>query len=203
VGCWAHARRLFHDAAKITKKAGPAEVALAFVAELYRIETTLREPLEKGKISREEFRQKRAEQVRPILARFRPWIEERIDQVPPQTALGKALHYALDDWPRLERYLDAWFITPDNNAAQRAIKPFVLGRKAWLFADTARGAHASAAIYSLVETAKANGLEPYHYLRYLFAKLPAATKREGYERLLPAALEPKDLLDFESKGQPP
>ncbi len=203
VGCWAHSRRLFVDATKITKKAGSAEVALAFIAEMYRIETTLRQPLEKGKISREEFRQKRAEQVRPILARFRPWIEERADQVPPKTALGKALHYALDDWPRLERYLDAWFITPDNNAAERAIKPFVMGRKAWLFSDTPRGAHASAAIFSLVGTAKANGLEPYHYLRYLFVKLPAATKQEDYERLLPTVLEPKDLIDFESKGQPP
>lgn len=203
VGCWTHARRLFHDASAITKKAGSAEVALAFIAEIYRIEKTLREPLAKGTITREQFAGQRSELVKPILARFRAWIEQRIDQVPPKTALGKALHYTYTEWPKLERYLDAWFLTPDNNVVENAIRPFVVGRKGWLFADTPRGAHASATIYSLVETAKANGLEPYHYFRHLFSKLPAATGREDYERLLPTALLPKDLLPLENPNRPP
>jgi transposase len=80
----------------------------------------------------------------------------------------------LGNWEKLIRYLDAWYITPDNNGVENAIRPFVLGRKNWLFANTPRGACASASLYSLVETAKANGLEPYHYLNYLFTHLPMA-----------------------------
>jgi len=203
VGCWAHARRFFHKASKITKKAGAADEALRFIAELYRTEATLRELLAKEALSRAQFVERRAELAGSILARFRVWLQERIERVPPKTALGEALHYTLAQWPRLERYLDAWFLTPDNNVAENAIRPFVVGRKNFLFADTARGAHASAAIYSMVESAKANELEPYHYLRYLFTKLPAATTTEDYERLLPTSLSPKNLLELDSAPQPP
>jgi len=202
VGCWAHARRKFFEASKITKKAGSAEVALAFIAELYRIEKTLRTQLADKKISREQFVQERSAQVRPHLERFRHWLDERIEQVVPSTKLGEAIHYAHAQWPRLEHYLDGWFLTPDNNAAENAIRPFVVGRKNWLFSDTPRGAHASAALYSLVETAKANGLEPYHYLRYLFDRLPQATQRQDYERLLPTTLSPSDLLDSGTSNRP-
>ena len=203
VGCWAHARRFFHKASKITNKRGAADEALELIAELYRIEATLRELLANAALSRPQFVEKRSELARPILARFRLWLQEHVALVPPKTALGQALHYSLAQWPRLERYLDAWLLTPDNNAAENAIRPFVVGRKNFLFADTARGAHASAAIYSLVETAKANGLEPYHYLRYLFTKLPAASTTEDYERLLPTSLSATNLLEVDSAPQPP
>ncbi len=203
VGCWAHARRFFHKASKITKKRGAAEEAIEFIAELYRIEARQRGLLANAAISREQFVEKRIELVTPILARFHVWIEQHIKQVPPKTALGQALHYTFEQWPRLQRYLGAWFLTPDNNVAENAIRPFVVGRKNFLFADTARGAHASAAIYTLVESAKANGLEPYHYLRYLFTKLPAASTTEDYARLLPTMLSPKSLLELDSAPQPP
>ena len=195
VGCWAHVRRKFFDASKIGKKAGSAEVALAFIAELYRIEQTLREKLTAGTISREEFVATRSAQSTVQLERFAAWIAQRVEQVPPKTTLGEALSYAQGQWQRLLRYLDAWYLTPDNNAAERAIRPFVVGRKNWLFSDTPRGAHASAALYSLVETAKANGLEPYAYLRYLFSRLPAASTREDYLRLLPTAMTVDDLFN--------
>lgn len=202
-GCWSHARRMFIEASRITKKAGSAEVALSFITDIYRIETTLRAQLAKKIISRDQFVEQRAALVRPILARLRSWIEERIERVPPKTALGKALHYTLAQWSRLERYLEAWFLTPDTNDVENAIRPFVVGRKNFLFADTPRGAHASAAIYSLIESGKANGLEPYHYLKYLFTKLPTATTRADYEQLLPISLSPKNLLDLQPPDRPP
>lgn len=82
-------------------------------------------------------------------------------QVTPQSVLGKVVHYLANNCSRLERYVEAGHLPIDNNRAERAIKPFVIGRKAWLFSDTPKGATASAQIYSLVETAKIKGQEPY------------------------------------------
>ncbi|NNK97117.1 MAG: transposase, partial [Desulfobacterales bacterium] len=99
----------------------------------------------------------------------------------------------LDQWPRLVGYLDVGCATPDNNLAENAIRPFVVGRKNWLFAGTPEGAAASAAIYSLIETAKANGLDTYKYLRYLFENLPCAESKEEYRELLPQQLSADKL----------
>jgi len=111
----------------------------------------------------------------------------------PKSLLGIAVNYTLKQWPRLIRYLDHGEVTPDNNAAENAVRPFVVGRKNWLFAGTPAGAAASAGLYSLIETAKANGLEPYKYLRYLFEKLPFALSEDDYGKLLPQNLTPTDL----------
>ena len=91
--------------------------------------------------------------------------------MPPKTALGKALTYSLNQWPKLIRYLEDGNLSIDNNRAERAIKPFVIGRKNWLFSQTAKGAKASATLYSIIETAKANGLVPFDYIIYLLEKL--------------------------------
>ena len=99
--------------------------------------------------------------------------------------MGKAISYTLGQWERLTVYLRDGRLRPDNNLAENAIRPFVLGRKNWLFAATPDGAHASAALYSIIETAKANGLEPYWYLRYLFERLPAAKSTKEHKKLLP------------------
>ncbi|WP_339561637.1 transposase, partial [Pseudomonas sp. EA_65y_Pfl1_P113] len=99
----------------------------------------------------------RQEQSLPVLAQLKSWLEKTQSQVTPQSALGKAVNYLASNWSRLERYVEAGFLPIDNNKAERAIKPFVIGRKAWLFSDTPKGATASAQIYSLVETAKVNG----------------------------------------------
>ncbi len=116
---------------------------------------------------------------------MREWLDRSIGQVPPQTLTGKALCYLDKQWPRLIRYLDDGRIEIDNNLCENAIRPFVIGRKAWLFSDTPKGADASARLYSLIETAKANGLEPYAYLCHVFTELPKAKTLEDIEALLP------------------
>ena len=114
--------------------------------------------------------------------------------VVPRSLLGVAVNYTLKQWNRLLVYLDHPEMTPDNNLAENAIRPFVVGRKNWLFSGTPAGARASALLYSLIETARANALEPYKYLRYLFEKLPFATTMEEYSALLPMNLKAEDLL---------
>jgi len=90
-----------------------------------------------------------------------------------------------DPFPKLIRYLEDGHITPDNNAAENAIRPFVVGRKNWLFAGSPAGADAAATLYSLIETGKACGIEPYQYLRFLFEKIPYASTEADYAALLP------------------
>jgi len=194
VGCTAHVRRYFFDASKITKKTGSADQALAFIAKVYVIERRLRAELEKGAISREQFVTQRRAEAGPVWEKFHAWLLERSSEVAPKSALGTAITYALTEWPKVIRYLDAWFLTPDNNAAEQSIRPYVIGRNSWLFSDTQRGAHASATLYSLVVSARSNGLEPYHYLRYLFDRLPAATTRNDLMALLPTIVTPDQLL---------
>lgn len=117
----------------------------------------------------------------------------KVDEVPPKSLLGKAIAYALNQWHRLVVYADTDHVTPDNNMAENTIRPFVIGRKNWLFAGTPEGAAASAAIYSLFETAKANGLEPYWYFRYLLENLPDAMTEDDYKALLPQYLDQSQL----------
>ena len=105
--------------------------------------------------------------------------------------MGKAISYTLGQWEKgWWWYRGTGRLRPDNNRAENAIRPFVLGRKNWLFVKaTPDGAHASAALYSIIETAKANGLEPYWYLRYLFERLPKAKTTEEYKALLPHCVD--------------
>jgi transposase len=107
--------------------------------------------------------------------------------VPPKSAVGMAIAYSLGQWEKLERYLECGHLQIDNNRAERAIKPFVIGRKNWLFANTANGANASAVLYSLIETAKANGLTPFDYLKLLMEELPK--NQIDIDRLLPWNVE--------------
>ena len=105
-----------------------------------------------------------------------------------QSATGKALHYLHNEWSKLIRYLNDGRLEIDNNHAENAIRPFVIGRKNWLFSGGVRGVKASANLYSLIETAKANGLEPYAYLRRVFTELPKANTVEAIEALLPGVV---------------
>ncbi len=180
VGCFAHARRKFHDAHKNSKKAGSAEEALATIAGLYRVENQRERYTDP-----QEFAAERRRQVEPILAEFHTWLERRAAQVPPETLLGKAVGYTLGQWPKLIRYLDHPAMTPDTNLVEGAIRPFVLGRKNWLFSGSPRGATASAVLFSIIETARANGKEPYWYLRQLFEALPTARSEADILRLSP------------------
>mgnify|MGYP004705147691 CR=1 FL=1 len=113
----------------------------------------------------------RLEESKPVMDAFLAWLQENRKSALPKSPLGKAITYCLNQWPRLERILLDGRLEISNNRAERGIKPFVIGRKNWLFANTPKGAKASAIIYSVVETAKANGLSPFHYLMYLFEKL--------------------------------
>lgn len=117
---------------------------------------------------------------------------KHLHAVVPGSLLGKALHYLSAQWPKLIRYVEngAWPI--DNNLCENAIRPFVIGRRNWLFADTVAGAHASANLYSIIETCKANSIDPYAYLVSLFRKLPAAQTVDDFERLLPWCLANAD-----------
>jgi transposase len=187
VGCFVHARRNFVKvidarAGKGAKgKTGSAEVALGYIAQLYRIEKAARA----AHLSASEIQQFRMEKAGSVLEEFKVWMEKKKDQTPPQGLLGKAINYTLSRWTKLVRYLDNGHITPDNNAAENAIRPFVVGRKNWLFAGSPSGADAAATLYSLIETAKACGLDPYQYLRLLFGKIPSAHSETDYRALLP------------------
>jgi len=191
IGCWAHARRKFMEAKKgqTGNKAGSADIALGYIKKLYLIEAKAKDMLP------EEKYRLRQEESRPILEKFHNWLMNRSGQVPPKSMIGKAIGYTLNQWERLTGYLKDGMLSMDNNAAENAIRPFVLGRKNWLFAGTPEGAEASALLYSIIETAKANGLEPYAYLRYIFTKLPLAKTIEDYEALLPWNLTQKQIAE--------
>lgn len=127
----------------------------------------------------------RQQRSQPVLDQLKAWLDKAQPQVAGQTSLGKAVNYLANNWSRLERYIEGGNLPIDNNRAENAIRPFVIGRKNWLFSDTPKGATASAQIYSLIETAKANGQEPYAYLRHILERLPQVNSVEGYEALLP------------------
>jgi len=181
LGCWAHARRKFMDAKKIQPKGktGKADQALAFIQKLYLIEKQLKDD------SPDQRYQVRQQQASPIIEQIKTWLNKSLLHVPPKTALGKALQYLHNQWERLIGYVDDGTYPIDNNLAENAIRPFAIGRKNWLFANSQAGAKASANLYSLIQTAKANGLNPYDYLKQVFAALPNAKCIEDVEKCLP------------------
>ncbi|MGB5446158.1 MAG: IS66 family transposase [Psychromonas sp.] len=180
VGCWAHARRKFDEALKVQKKkSGKAQVAINYIAKLYRIETSI------NALPAEQKQQARQDKSSPIIEEMQVWLETSLTQVNVTSKLGIALRYLNNNWVRLTRFLEDGIIPLDNNAAENAIRPFVVGRKNWLHSNSVKGANASAAIYSMIETAKANELEPYAYLSYIIKELPLVETIEQFESLLP------------------
>ncbi|WP_339084305.1 IS66 family transposase [Teredinibacter turnerae] len=181
LGCWAHARRKFKEAQDLQKKGktGKADQALAFIRRLYAIEKRIKD---KPPDKRFAIRHKEAA---PVLKKLKDWMEKSLNTVPPKTAIGKALVYLNNQWGRLVAYLEDGRYPMDNNAAERAIRPFTIGRKNWLFSKSQAGAKASANLYSLIETAKANKLNIYDYLTHVFKELPNAQSIEDIEALLP------------------
>jgi len=171
LGCLAHARRYYTDALKALPKEAQlskskANEALRFFTKIYRFEASY-----KG-LSSDERYHKRIEEVKPILEDYRQWLDEEVKKTLPKSKLGEAIKYSLNQWETLIIFLEDGRLSCDNNLAERAIKPFVLGRKNFLFAKSPKGATASGICYSIIETAKANGLIPYQYLNYLFEMLP-------------------------------
>jgi transposase len=190
LGCWSHARRKFVDVTKVSSNGHAAHEMLGLIRRLYEVEHVA----EQGRLAAQQIAELRQQKTQPILAEIREQLGLLNDQTPPQGLLGKAVGYALGQWDRLTRYVENGILRPDNNLAENAIRPFVVGRKNFLFADTPAGAYASAALYSIVETAKANGHEPYWYLRFLLANLVSATSAQDYQRLLPQSLRPDELV---------
>jgi len=181
LACWAHVRRYFVDAVRVQPKGkrGKADEAVALIGKLYRIEREFKAA------SPEDRHEARQSQSVKALAEIHAWMLKTLPLVTPKSALGTALAYMQNLWPLLTRYTERHDLPVDNNRAENSIRPFVIGRKSWMFSDTPAGAHSSAVIYSLVETCKANGVEPYAWLRRVLRELPAAKTVEEVEALLP------------------
>jgi transposase len=191
-GCWAHLRRKFDEALKglpPNKRASGsrAREALDRINRLFAIERELK------RCTPEERLEIRNQKSRPVVEEFRKWLEDILPGVLPKSLFGMAVNYGLNQWEKLVRFLEDGRIEIDNNRAERSIKPFVIGRKNWLFCNTSKGAKASAVIYSIIETAKENGLNPYAYLNYLFEKLPNLESRDDatLDQLLPWNVKPQ------------
>lgn len=160
VGCWAHARRKFIEAKKLQgkNKTGKADVVLSLIQNLYVIESRVKNK------SVEEKHAARQAQSSPILDKLKQWLEQHQPHLVGNSKLIEAANYMANQWSKLICYVGDGRLSIDNNRAERAVKPFVIGRKNWLFSQTANGAQASAIFYSIVETAKANGLVPFDYI---------------------------------------
>jgi len=187
--CRAHVRRKFVEATQVQPKGkkGLADEAVALIGRLYGVERKYKDATD------EERHLARQQLSLPILNELRAWLTKTQPVVTPKSALGTALAYMHNYWDKLVRYVEGGDLPIDNNRSENAIRPFVIGRKAWLFSDTPAGANASAIIYSMVETAKANGLDPYSWLRRVMRDLPAAKTVEEIEALLPWNLHAADL----------
>ena len=184
LGCWDHARRKFKEAqlaqpkgakVKVTK----ADMALSFINKLYLIEREIKQLSDAEKLS---VRQQKSQ---PVLENLKQWLDKHRSRVAKDSLTGKAMTYLHNQWEKLTVYITDGQLRISNILAENAIRPFAIGRKAWLFSDSPAGANASAVHYSLIETAKLNGLEPYSYLNSIFKALPYCETVEDFEKLLP------------------
>jgi transposase len=214
-GCLQHCRTMFFKARKVSQLPSSRTLANAamvdYIRPVYQVEErikTLREEYAaRGEVlPLAEVQALRQGKSKPIMEKFKAWVDELLPGTPPNSALGKALGYTSRQWPKLARHLDHPDMPVDNNYVERQIKSYATGRKAWLFAYDAAGAQASANLYSLVMTCRANEVEPYAYLNYLFEHLPAASNVEQVEALLPwnvkAVLE-EQTKKSQERSQPP
>ena len=169
VGCWAHARRKFFEIAEAAPKdtRTSAHEALEWIGRLYAIEAEIREEPPDKK------RQIREEKALPLLTDFRAWLEAALRAVLPRSPTAGAIGYALSNWSALTRYVESGILDIDNNACERAIRPVALGRKNWLFAGSDRGGRAAAIAFSLIQTCKLHGVEPFAYLADVLRRLPS------------------------------
>jgi transposase len=187
VGCWGHARRKFVEARAILPKDRQNEaghlvnVGLGYINRLFEIEREMHD------VSSDERKAGRGQKSKPVVEEFKVWVDTQSLRVLPKSLLGQAIAYCQSQWAKLIVFLEDGRLELDNNRSERSIKPFVIGRKNWLFANTPRGAKTSAVIYSIVETAKENGLNPSEYLRYVFERLPEipAQNTDAIDLLLP------------------
>lgn len=192
LGCWAHCRRYVNDALQALPKdkRGPEQVAVRLmdlIGQLYKVEAKARE----AELDSQALYGQRQEHSVPLLKKLEELVLANLHSVLPGSLLGKALHYMAGQWPKLVRFVEDGKYPVDNNACENSIRPFCVGRRNWLFADTVAGANASANLYSLLQTCAANGIDGYRYLAALLVALPKASTAEEYEALLPWRLVPK------------
>lgn len=181
LGCMAHGRRPFAQLVKLAKTTGKSHQAVAYIQKLYAIEKIARQ----GGYTDQQRYELRIEKAKPLLDEMKAWVELSLKTAASQSKLGQALTYMHLRWNALTAYLLDGSLEIDNNLIENIIRPFALGRKNWLLSGSPRGAHASALFYSLIATAKANGLNPFDYLKSLFEAIPHCKNPQDYKALLP------------------
>ncbi|MCP1121204.1 IS66 family transposase [Robbsia andropogonis] len=184
LGCWVHARRYFVKAEESVPKAArtPDLLATHFIKLIGKLFAAEAHSEKWPTTRRQRLRRRYSARVLEIIHAL---MVEHLPGVAPKSLLGRALTYLRAQWPKLMRYVENGEWPISNNACENAIRPFCVGRRSWLFSDTVDGANASANLYTLVETCKANDIAPYRYLTWLFKKLPLSTTVDDYEALLP------------------
>jgi len=190
LGCWTHCRRYFHDALQALPKdkRGPDQLAARFIAligRLYHVEAQAK----RDGVDTDELGRRRQQESVAALVDIEALLLANVHAVLPKSLLGQALHYLASQWNKLKRYVEDGRYSIDNNVQENAIRPFCVGRRNWLFADTVAGANASANLYSLLQTCQVNGIDGYRYLRALFVALPKARTADDYAALLPWHIE--------------
>ncbi len=175
VACWAHARRKFHDARN--SDVNRAHAMLAWIQRLYAIERDAKEFTANDRYAL------RQEKATPILDQIKKWIDEQQGRVLPKSPIGQAIHYAINQWTALTRYIDDGDLAIDNNPAERALRGIAVGRKNWLFAGSDRGGRTAATLYSLIHSAKRHALDPFTYLRDLFLRIPTHPNKQIHQLL--------------------
>ncbi len=187
IACLAHIPRKFVDALKLVPSNARSDSVAAeiieMIGELYAVER-----FGKG-LTDDALLALRARDSRPLVARIKSWLKEHRDKVLPQTALGNAIRYGLGQWSAMKKYLDDGRCSIDSNIADRDIKRVVMGRKAWLFADSVDGMEANAVLYSPVQTCIANQVDPYMYFKAVIERMPYAKSQTDLKALLPWALK--------------
>lgn len=180
VGCWSHTRRKFFEITKTAKESGASHEAVSLINKLYQIERVVKQQ----SLGFQEIKDYRQQHAKPILQTIRKWLEKHTHRVPPKSALGQAIQYALNQWDFLVVYIEDGRLEIDTNSIERMIKPFALGRRNWLFCGNSAGARASSIIYSLTQTCLVNGIDPYQYFRKVLTEIPNREK-QALHNLLP------------------
>jgi transposase len=185
-GCWAHLRRKYQEAMPKSgaTQGSAATIGFDYCNKLFEIERDIKD------MSPEQRKLQRQERSKPVLEAYSAWLST-VDAL-KGSKLGEAVTYSANQWETLVRFLEDGQIELSNNRAENAIRPFVIGRKGWLFSDTSKGARASATVYSIVESAKANGLNIYMYLVHIFNKMPAMDLKRDQALI-------QDLMPWSSK----
>jgi transposase len=179
--CNAHARRYFEKVKKQAKKQGLAHEAMRYYKKLFKIERQAKE----NNLNAHQRYELRQQESTPILKEMKIWLDKHAPLVLPKSPLAKAFNYCINHWQGLTHFLTDGRLEIDNNGAEREIKPFVIARKNFMFAQSMAGAKALCMHFSLVRTALLHGLDPYHYYVHILKQLPHCKSIEDYEKLLP------------------